>query len=311
MDAASKRARAQQHHHHHHHHHHPHHSKRTAEQTALCKKCSRMHSPANNQMVFCDGCNDGWHQLCHEPRIADEVVKDQTRGWFCAACLAKRERHAAKRQKLDQHHQHQLQHQHQHQPGQGQGRSSSSASSKDGGRESWAGRPPQQKRAYLLTLSQQELVGLLMKCLERHPELPIFPPTTSPASADQHHGTPRSLFGGATTEGLFPRADYVRKVVNAGKSASGKGTRSGGSAHGGAGKGSQKEDSQERTNGGEDHEFDPLAALWPKPGMGLYMRLPPDTEDDLRLKDNDDYEAFSVIVYDDRGRKVEENGMKV
>lgn len=65
--------------------------KRTTEQ-ALCKKCTRMHSPATNQMVFCDGCNDPWHQRCHEPWIADEVVKNPTVSWYCAICAAKRER---------------------------------------------------------------------------------------------------------------------------------------------------------------------------------------------------------------------------
>lgn len=65
--------------------------KRTAEQ-ALCKKCMRMHSPATNQMVFCDGCNDPWHQRCHEPWIEDEVVKDQSLNWYCSVCQAKRDR---------------------------------------------------------------------------------------------------------------------------------------------------------------------------------------------------------------------------
>lgn len=65
--------------------------KRTAEQ-ALCKKCMRMHSPATNQMVFCDGCNDPWHQRCHEPWIEDEVIKDQSLKWYCSVCQAKRER---------------------------------------------------------------------------------------------------------------------------------------------------------------------------------------------------------------------------
>lgn len=65
--------------------------KRTAEQ-ALCKKCMRMHSPATNQMVFCDGCNDPWHQRCHEPWIEDEVVKDQSVNWYCAVCQVKRGR---------------------------------------------------------------------------------------------------------------------------------------------------------------------------------------------------------------------------
>lgn len=325
MDAASKRR--------------AHYGKRTAEQ-ALCRKCTRMHSPADNQMVFCDGCNEGWHQLCHEPWIHDDVVRDHARGWFCAACQAKRERKqqqqqhnhssANKKQKLDHHH----------------GRTPAPA------RESWASRTPQQKRAYLLTLPQQELVALLMTCLELHPDLPIFP------------ATPRSLFAGTTTEGLFPRADanptapinYVRKISSAStsnnstssssssnsgsigssgnsssSSSSSSGTRSatgakgrsataataattaggggGGGGTGGGGKG-QKESSQERA-AVEDEGFDPLAPLWPRAGMGLYRRLPPDTEDDERLVDDADFEAFSVIVYDDRGRKVEENGMKV
>lgn len=64
---------------------------RTAEQ-ALCKRCTRMHSPATNQMVFCDGCNDPWHQRCHEPWIEDDVVRDPSAEWYCAACAAKRER---------------------------------------------------------------------------------------------------------------------------------------------------------------------------------------------------------------------------
>jgi hypothetical protein len=153
-----------------------------------------------------------------------------------------------------------------------------------------------------------------MACLEAHPDLPIFPASLGGGEHHHHHtgsSGPRSLFAGTTTEGLFTRAEanptgqmnFVRKVANGGaKAAKGR------SASGG--KGSQKEDSQERTNE-EDEEFDPLAALWPRAGMGMYARLPPDTEDDARLVDVGDYEAFSVIVYDERGRKVEENGMKV
>jgi len=71
---------------------------------------------------------------------------------------------------------------------------------------------------------------------------------------------------------------------------------------------SQSEDYQDNA-GEEEEEYDPLAALWPKPGKGLYSRLPP--EDSERMVDDGDFESFSVIVYDERGRKVEENGMKV
>jgi hypothetical protein len=285
MEAAHRRQRAPAHHY----------GKRTAEQ-ALCKKCSRMHSPATNQIVFCDGCNDGWHQLCHEPWIGDDVVRggDPGKTWFCGGCVGKREqRHAAKRQRVEQSHGH----------GQQQGGGGGGRNRGDNNKEkqSWAGKPAQQKRAYLSTLPQQELVALLMACLDAHPDLAVFPAAAS--SEPNQQGAPRSIFAGTTTEGLFPRADahptgqinYVRKV------AAGKG-----------GKGSQKEDSMDRGSAAaEDDEFDPLAALWPRAGMGMYTRLAPDVEDEARLVDEGDFEAFSVIVYDERGRKVEENGMKV
>ncbi|GAB1319172.1 hypothetical protein MFIFM68171_09382 [Madurella fahalii] len=306
MDAASSSGRKR-----------AHYGKRTAEQ-ALCKKCTRMHSPASNQIVFCDGCNDGWHQLCHEPWIGNDTVRDQSKGWFCGACRTKRERHLFKRQRVEAAAAAAA-------ASGGTGGGSASAASAGtgngggagrGGRESWASKPVQQKRAYLLTLPQQELVGLLMASLELHPDLPIFP-----ASAASAEGAapppPRSLFAGTTTEGLFPRAEshptgqinFVRKIANAGgRSVSGRGRPNGSGGSGGAK--SNKEDSQERTND-EDDEFDPLAPLWPKPGMGLYSRLPADVEDGERLVDDDDYEAFSVIIYDEKSRKVEENGMKV
>ncbi|KAK4188733.1 CoA-transferase family III domain-containing protein [Podospora australis] len=266
-----------------------HYGKRTVEQ-ALCKKCTRMHSPHNNQIVFCDGCNEGWHQLCHEPHIHDNLVSDTAKHWYCADCSAKRERqHAPKKPKVEQ----------------------------PRPKESWAGKSVQQKRAYLSTLSTQELVGLLMTSLELHPDLPIFPGTVVDAGVSAQ-GAPRSIFAGTTTEGLFPRADanptgqinYIRKVQGGAGAKSSGGSGKGGKGSAGKAATQQKEQSQDRMNE-EDEEFDPLMVLWPKPGMGLYSRLRPDTEDDENLADENDFEAFSVIRYDDRGRKLEENGMKV
>ncbi|KAK3987593.1 CoA-transferase family III domain-containing protein [Cladorrhinum sp. PSN332] len=259
-----------------------HYGKRTVEQ-ALCRKCSRMHSPATNQMVFCDGCNEGWHQYCHDPFIPDEIVQDLSKGWFCTECSAKRERQLVKKQKV---------------------------ADLPRPKESWASKSIHQKKAYLGTLSQQELVGLLMTSLELHPDLPIFPASAVDTGMTAQ-GAPRSIFAGTTTEGLFTRSEanptgqlnYVRKIQpNGSRSGSGKG---------GKGLKGQKEESYERAINVEDEESDPLTILWPKPGMGLYSRLPPDTEDAHHLADDDDYEAFSVITFDDRGRKLEENGMKV
>lgn len=68
-------------------------SKRTQEERteqALCKRCGRGHSPQNNMIVFCDGCNGPWHQMCHDPAVSDEAVRDETSDWFCADCSEKR-----------------------------------------------------------------------------------------------------------------------------------------------------------------------------------------------------------------------------
>lgn len=79
-----------------------HYGKRTAEQ-ALCKVCTRGLSPNMNQIVFCDGCNFCWHQMCHDPYIDDDFVSDESRSWFCSRCLAKRERALARKKTLEEY----------------------------------------------------------------------------------------------------------------------------------------------------------------------------------------------------------------
>jgi hypothetical protein len=64
-------------------------SKRTQE-SALCKRCGRGQSPQSNMIVFCDGCNLAWHQMCHDPPISAETVKDETAPWFCTDCSRKK-----------------------------------------------------------------------------------------------------------------------------------------------------------------------------------------------------------------------------
>lgn len=65
-------------------------SKKSVE-NALCKRCGRGHSPASNMIVFCDGCNNGWHQTCHDPAVSEEAVKDESAAWFCADCTSKKD----------------------------------------------------------------------------------------------------------------------------------------------------------------------------------------------------------------------------
>ena len=63
-------------------------------ETSVCKNCGRGHSPASNMIVFCDGCNGPWHQFCHDPPIAQEVISVEEREWFCADCQVLREEKA-------------------------------------------------------------------------------------------------------------------------------------------------------------------------------------------------------------------------
>jgi hypothetical protein len=245
-----------------------------------------MHSPASNQMVFCDGCNDGWHQMCHEPWIEQAVIRYPDRPWFCSTCQAKRDRHfassSAKKPKI---------------AGAGGATSAITVTGSVVGEarrpsrlESWASRTPQQKRAYLSTLSQQELVGLLMSTLEVHPDLAIFPTLDidprSNASVSITKTTTITMNGGVQ--------------LSSGKTEVNDGPSDG-----------QILETMTKKRPDDMEDSDPLDPPWPKAGNGLYSRLPPEDADAERLVDDDDFEAISVIVYDETGRKIEENGVKI
>ncbi|KAI0505423.1 hypothetical protein F5B22DRAFT_524043 [Xylaria bambusicola] len=132
-----------------------HYGKRTAEQ-ALCKVCTRGLSPAMNQIVFCDGCNFCWHQMCHDPYIDDDFVSDEARSWFCGRCMSKREKALAKKKTLNEY----------------KG-------------VSWASKSADQRRKYLTDIPHAQLVNIIMYSTELHPDLPIFP-GQEPGSSAKH-----------------------------------------------------------------------------------------------------------------------------
>lgn len=66
-------------------------SYRRGPEFALCMKCQRGHSPVNNMIVFCDGCNTPYHQWCHDPQIPKEVIDIAEMEWVCGKCMHARE----------------------------------------------------------------------------------------------------------------------------------------------------------------------------------------------------------------------------
>lgn len=49
----------------------------------ICKICKDYRSEEPNLMVICDGCMKGYHQICHDPKITDEIVNGEDE-WYCS-----------------------------------------------------------------------------------------------------------------------------------------------------------------------------------------------------------------------------------
>ncbi|KAI1109793.1 hypothetical protein F5Y14DRAFT_444420 [Nemania sp. NC0429] len=251
-----------------------HYGKRTAEQ-ALCKVCTRGLSPNKNQIVFCDGCNSCWHQMCHDPYIDDDFVSDESRSWFCSRCLAKRERALARKKTLE-----------------------------DYKGVSWASKSAEQKRTFLSNIPHSQLVNIIMYSTELHPELPIFPAQESGASSKRN---PQASSAGSAAGSSFPRLDpknvgpatFTNAVLTPDVKASDT-----------AGRSRRKRKSSTEGQGQAEREtsVDSIPPSWPKVGQGVLAGLDLNEED---LRDKNDFEAFSVTSYDSKGRKVMENGMAV
>jgi len=41
-------------------------------------------------IVFCDDCNEGYHQYCHKPAIDKEYIDVPDKEWRCVRCEAER-----------------------------------------------------------------------------------------------------------------------------------------------------------------------------------------------------------------------------
>ncbi|WBW74671.1 PHD finger protein Phf1 [Schizosaccharomyces osmophilus] len=118
---------------------------RKADLVSLCVVCHRGHSPVSNQLVFCDGCNSPYHQLCHQPLIDDITVQIEDSEWYCMNCQYSR----AKQFPLE-----------------------------TGATSQMLGLDAQQMRAYFLSLPVPHLVDLILLYEKSFSDLRIYSPQT-------------------------------------------------------------------------------------------------------------------------------------
>jgi ribosomal protein L37AE/L43A len=51
-----------------------------------CQICASGREFPRNLIVICDGCDQGFHQICHQPNIPDSILRIQNSKWFCRQC---------------------------------------------------------------------------------------------------------------------------------------------------------------------------------------------------------------------------------
>lgn len=52
----------------------------------LCEVCGAGTEYEQNLIVLCDGCDLGFHQLCHPLIIPDSIIKNEDSLWYCYNC---------------------------------------------------------------------------------------------------------------------------------------------------------------------------------------------------------------------------------
>lgn len=52
----------------------------------MCSVCNKGESEPPNEIVICDTCNKGFHQVCHLPKISDQVLLPNI-PWHCRHCV--------------------------------------------------------------------------------------------------------------------------------------------------------------------------------------------------------------------------------
>ncbi|KAI7975834.1 hypothetical protein EIK77_005584 [Talaromyces pinophilus] len=210
-----------------------------------CLHCQRGHSPVTNMIVFCDECNDAYHQYCHDPPIKQELIDDKDAQWFCSECRPETRHRVLLKLKL----------------------------------------PPQQKdtplvetpvlsvplvsgeqftaeeqRSYLSSLSHAGLVDMIVTLSKANPTLPIFPENLKDLQ--------RSKFAVAAVTATNPvgSTDVATRETNDAASPS-----------------VDEEDSDASSDSGSEYEVEEHR-LYPRSGNGFHLP-PEEDDFDILLDD--------------------------
>lgn len=240
---------------------------------AKCKTCHRDTDPSQNRIVFCDSCSTAYHQYCHTPPISNEVVTVLEKEWLCGPCARSKESVVEGTEHLV---------------------AADNLSIDEVGpvrlKLTFA-LTHAQKRSYLSTLSQPQLVSLLLHATIRHPELPIFPPNVADLLPDPSTTAlqPQPLASTATVQPSAAAITPLAQTPNTTASSSEAqvlremGTR--------AQPRVTLDMAGNRYEEDDGYDTDP-PAHYPKAGQGLARTLRPESED-LQWLVDDNFEVFS------------------
>ncbi|KAJ5443984.1 uncharacterized protein N7458_007856 [Penicillium daleae] len=150
---------------------------RKKEANVVCIHCNRGQSPATNAIVFCDGCNNTWHQKCHDPPIDNKVILVKDMEWICRKCKPPRRPSMAKSKPVKV---------------KKSGRTLHPRLQAGPPLEAGAdGFTADERRAYLSSLSHAQLVELLVNISSKNPSVPMFPTNMTDLPASQFFYKPK------------------------------------------------------------------------------------------------------------------------
>lgn len=250
-----------------------------------CQHCDRGHSPQSNPIVFCDDCNFGWHQFCHDPPVDAETVEIQESQWFCGECRPVKTASSAV-----------------------VSRSTSqrigSTSISHGSQISVGGSKftATEKRSYLAGLTHSDLVDLLLRISSTHPDLPIFPLNLLDLSPPvyerrQEADSTMSSTGARDTSTSVPVKPTLQPATNntsISTAATTTGTLSSTSPPASSQRNQQKQ-ANETTASDDELEYIEDHRLYPRAGNGF--RLPPDSVDLNMLLEDPSSTTFSHALH--------------